>query len=212
MMNKFFLFFLLIFSSGIVVSDTVVETKSGTLLNRVPALDVPNCFAGDWQLDTGRSDNLQRIKDKLLRKYKREQQFVYRPKAENNPEASLPTGMPAFVFLKDPLSISIEKADIVLMQKAVKRRVNTSGKPQALSLKNLNNQGGVTVAGWEEKMLVIETTAMDGTLVKEYYQLLSDDHLLVVTNINTTVAKPIDMEKDYQRESTRPENCIIPDK
>ena len=204
MMVNFFLFYLLLFSSVVAVSGTLSNAASSTL---VP----PNCFAGNWQLDVGKSDDLQRIKDKLLRKYQREQHAAYRAKPGSHHELDLSTGMPIFVFLTAPLSINIDEAEIVLVQDSVKRRVDASGRSQALSLKNLNNQGGATVAGWENKTLIIETTAMDGSRVKERYQLLADDHLLVAITLNTTVTKPVEMKKNYQRESKRSENCVIPE-
>ncbi len=198
MMRNFFLVFLFIASSNLMALDVD------------PGVSPRNCLNGEWHLDNRKSDNPQKIKDKLLRKYKQQQRAAYRPKEENIKEISLPAGMPAFIFVTDPLFVSIETGNIVLKQKAIERNVNTLGQSSTLSLKNLNNQGGATVAGWENKMLVVETTAIDGTLIVEKYQLQDDDHLLVSIDIDTTVSKPIEMVKIYQRESKQPENCTIP--
>lgn len=171
-----------------------------------------NCFDGEWLLDIKQSDNAQKIKDSLLRKYKQEQRASYRPDKNNDQEVNLPQGIPAFVFLTEPLLIHIVEANIALKQGGVERNINTQGFAPALSLKKMNNQGAAIVADWENKTLLIDTTTMDGTLVKEQYQLLSNDQLLVNIYINTKVSKPLTIKKTYQRQSESFENCIIPQK
>ena len=171
----------------------------------------PACFEGVWQLDDRKSDNLQSIRDRLQRKYRMDQEAQYRPGELKDKKPEVPLAMPAFLFLVEPLTISSNGADLLFEQAAIQRNINTRGAAKALSLKNLNNQAGTTVAGWEVETLVIETTTPDGTRVKERYQLSGLKMLKVSIVVNTGISQPITLEKHYFRDSSERSGCNTAD-
>lgn len=162
----------------------------------------PACFQGEWVFDAKNSDNADRLMKKLERKQKQQQKVLYRPsgfQGDETQDLSLIDTLPTFVFMQENLWLEVLPTEVLLKQGEIVRRISTNGPGQALSLKMLQEQSESRVAGWEKDSLVVETTTIDGSKVKEVFSIDDGNSLRVEITILQGFEKEIVMGKTYLR-------------
>ncbi len=162
----------------------------------------PACFQGEWVFDAKNSDNADRLLKKLERKHKQQQKVLYRPngvQGDERQDLSLIDTLPAFVFLQENLFIEVLPTEVQLSQRGMVRRISTNGAGQSISLKTLQTESEARVASWDKGSLVVETTAVDGSRVKESFSIKEGNILLVAITLQQVFEGEMSLEKSYLR-------------
>jgi hypothetical protein len=171
----------------------------------------PNdCLQGVWQFDTDDSDNPEKLLKKLQRKQRRQEEVLRngRPMYDSEKEdLSLSNIIPGFVFLTDDINLVVTSDKVDVFQQHLNRSLSLQAS-HSLSLVNLNNNSNSMVAGWENGVLVVETSSPNGAHVTETFTLKQDD----VLHVMMTVTHPFEkaktvIEKVYRRKGKSPQNC-----
>lgn len=176
--------------------------------------DAQACFNGQWQFDKKASDNPERLLKKLQRQQKQQEQVLNRSKAwanEEKEDLSLTNALPSFVFSAEDMAISVTDNKVLITQHDYPRELYTNGHgQQGISLKGMQQQSDTVVAGWEGKALIIETTTVKGSRLKEIISLNTVNELQSDMIIkNTLNKKEFLLTKIYQRLDHASTTCIL---